>query len=164
MEEAIRGCDIISEAISCKEDEWPEVKAEWLKPGCTYVVLSTFNMEYRSIKDYKKVVDYTPMYDKYALEDQMRYAEDGSRLHTGVMGEDFVLMAEDGIIERESITQLGEIIRNKKPGREDHDEIILVSIDGLPIEDVTWGCECYSQALEKGLGTKLKVWDSPYTI
>lgn len=163
LEEAIRGADIISEAVSCGEGEWPEVKAEWLKAGCTYIVTSTFNMEYQSIKDFKKVVDNIGMYDNYAVEDQMGYEEDGSREHTGVMGEDFVLMAEDGIIERDSIIQLGEIIRGKKPGRESHDEIILVSIEGMPIEDVSWGYECYQKALKEGIGTKLKVWDTPYS-
>ncbi len=161
MEEAIVGADIISEAVSCKEGEWPEVKADWLKPGCTYIVTSTFNMDYNSIKDYKKVVDNIGMYDNYASEDHVGYEKDGSREHTGVMGEDFVLMAQDGIIDRSSITQLGEIVRGKKPGRESKDEIILVSIEGMPIEDVSWGYECYKNALEKGIGTKLKLWDHP---
>ncbi len=161
MEEAIVGADIISEAVSCGEGEWPEVKAKWLKPGCTYIVTSTFNMEYESIKSFKKVVDNIGMYDNYAAEDHVGYLSDGSREHTGVMGEDFVLMAEDGIISRDSIIQLGEIIRGKKPGRESKEEIILVSIEGMPIEDVSWGYECYHTALEKGIGTKLKLWDAP---
>lgn len=161
MEEAIRGADIIAEAVSCGEGEWPEVRAEWFKPGVTMITTSTFNMEYTSIKDYKKVVDNIGMYDNYAVEDNVGYDEKGVREHTGVMGEDFVLMAEDGIIERDSISQLGEIIRGKKPGRTSHDEIILVSIEGMPIEDVTWGYECYQKALREGIGTKLKLWDKP---
>lgn len=161
MEEAIRGADIIAEAVSCGEGEWPEVKAEWFKPGVTMITTSTFNMEYTSIKDYKKVVDNIGMYDNYAAEDNVGYDENGVREHTGVMGEDFVLMAEDSIIERDSISQLGEIIRGKKPGRTSHDEVILVSIEGMPIEDVTWGYECYQKALKEGIGTKLKLWDKP---
>lgn len=161
MEEAIRGADIIAEAVSCGEGEWPEVRAEWFKPGVTMITTSAFNMEYTSIKDYKKVVDNIGMYDNYAVEDNVGYDEKGVREHTGVMGEDFVLMAEDGIIERDSISQLGEIIRGKKPGRTSHDEIILVSIEGMPIEDVTWGYECYQKALREGIGTKLKLWDKP---
>lgn len=161
MEEAVRGADIIAEAVSCGEGEWPEVRAEWFKPGVTMITTSTFNMEYTSIKDYKKVVDNIGMYDNYAVEDNVGYDENGVREHTGVMGEDFVLMAEDGIIERDSISQLGEIIRGKKPGRTSHDEIILVSIEGMPIEDVTWGYECYQKALKEGIGTKLKLWDKP---
>ena len=39
--------------------------------------------------------------------------------------------------------------------------MILVGIEGMPIEDVAWGYECYLNALEKGIGQKLKVWNHP---
>ena len=161
LEDAIRGADIVSEAVSCKEGEWPEYKREWIKPGALIISASTFNMDYHSIIDCKKVVDNFGMYENYADEDEMGYDENGERLHTGCMGEDFVYMVEDGLIERESITTLGEIIRHKKPGRESDDEVILVSIEGMPTEDVAWAYECYTYALIHGIGTKLKVWDAP---
>ena len=164
MEDAIRGADIVSEAISCKEGEWPEYKREWIKPGALIISASTFNMDYHSIIDLKKVVDNFGMYENYADEDEMGYDENGERLHTGCMGEDFVYMVEDGLIERDSITTLGEIIRNKKPGRKSDDEIILVSIEGMPTEDVAWAYECYTYALIHGIGTKLKVWDAPKSL
>lgn len=161
MEEAIRDSDIVSEAVSCKEGEWPEYKREWFKPGALIISASTFNMEYQSIIDLKKVIDNYGMYENYAMEDALGYDENGTRLHTGCMGEDFVYMVEDGLIERDSIATLGEIIRGKKPGRESEEEIILVSIEGMPIEDVAWAYECYSYALIHGIGTRLKVWDCP---
>lgn len=161
LEEAIRDTDIVSEAVSCKEGEWPEYKREWLKPGALVISSSTFNMEYKSIADLKKVIDNYGMYENYAEEDELGYDENGVRLHSGCMGEDFVYMVEDGLIERDSIATLGEIIRGKKPGRESEDEIILVSMEGMPIEDVAWAYECYSYALIHDIGTRLKVWDSP---
>ena len=162
MEEAICGSDIICEAVSCKAGEWPEYKREWIKPGATVISTSTFNMEQRSIIDCKKVIDNYGMYENYAEEDEMGYDGNGNRKHTGCMGEDFVYMVEDGLIERESITTFGEIIRGKKPGRESEDEIILVSIEGMPTEDVAWAYECYTYALVHDIGTRLKVWDTPY--
>ena len=161
LEEAITGSDIVSEAVSCKEGEWPEYKREWIKPGALIISASTFCMDQKSIVDLKKVVDNYGMYENYAEEDEEGYDENGNRKHTGCMGEDFVYMVEDGLIERDSIVTLGEIIRGKKPGRESEDEVILVSIEGMPIEDVAWAYECYSYALIHGIGTKLKVWDSP---
>ncbi|MGN0390791.1 MAG: tyramine oxidase subunit B, partial [Wujia sp.] len=134
MEEAIRGTDIVSEAVSCEEGAWPEYKREWMDPGLLFISSSTFNMEYNSIVDLKKIVDNYGMYENYAEEDEMGYDENGARLHTGCMGEDFVYMIEDGLITRDSISTLGEVIRGKKPGRESEDEIILVSLEGMPIE------------------------------
>lgn len=164
MEEALKDADIITEAVSCKEGEWPEYKREWLKPGALVISTSTFNMEHKSIVDLKKVIDNYKMYENYAEEDNVGYDENGNRLHTGCMGEDFVYMVQDGLIERDSLTTFGEIIRGKKPGRESDDEIILVSIEGMPTEDVAWAYECYTYALVHDIGTKLKVWDRPYAF
>ena len=164
MEEALKDADIITEAVSCKEGEWPEYKREWLKPGALVKSTSTFNMEHKSIVDLKKVIDNYGMYENYAEEDNVGYDENGNRLHTGCMGEDFVYMVQDGLIERDSLTTFGEIIRGKKPGRESDDEIILVSIEGMPTEDVAWAYECYTYALVHDIGTKLKVWDRPYAF
>ena len=164
MEEALKDADIITEAVSCKEGEWPEYKREWLKPGALVISTSTFNMEHKSIVDLKKVIDNYGMYENYAEEDNVGYDENGNRLHTGCMGEDFVYMVQDGLIERDSLTTFGEIIRGKKPGRESDDEIILVSIEGMPTEDVAWAYECYTYALVRDIGTKLKVWDRPYAF
>ena len=164
MEEALKDADIITEAVSCKEGEWPEYKREWLKPGALVISTSTFNMEHKSIVDLKKVIDNYGMYENYAEEDNVGYDENGDRLHTGCMGEDFVYMVQDGLIERDSLTTFGEIIRGKKPGRESDDEIILVSIEGMPTEDVAWAYECYTYALVHDIGTKLKVWDRPYAF
>lgn len=164
MEEALKDADIITEAVSCKEGEWPEYKREWLKPGALVISTSTFNMEHKSIVDLKKVIDNYGMYENCAEEDNVGYDENGNRLHTGCMGEDFVYMVQDGLIERDSLTTFGEIIRGKKPGRESDDEIILVSIEGMPTEDVAWAYECYTYALVHDIGTKLKVWDRPYAF
>lgn len=164
MEEALKDADIITEAVSCKEGECPEYKREWLKPGALVISTSTFNMEHKSIVDLKKVIDNYGMYENYAEEDNVGYDENGNRLHTGCMGEDFVYMVQDGLIERDSLTTFGEIIRGKKPGRESDDEIILVSIEGMPTEDVAWAYECYTYALVHDIGTKLKVWDRPYAF
>ena len=164
MEEALKDADIITEAVSCKEGEWPEYKREWLKPGALVISTSTFNMEHKSIVDLKKVIDNYGMYENYAEEDNVGYDENGNRLHTGCMGEDFVYMVQDGLIERDSLTTFGEIIRGKKPGRESDDEIILVSIEGMPTEDVAWAYECCTYALVHDIGTKLKVWDRPYAF
>ena len=164
MEEALKDADIITEAVSCKEGEWPEYKREWLKPGALVISTSTFNMEHKSIVDLKKVIDNYGMYENYAEEDNVGYDENGNRLHTGCMGEDFIYMVQDGLIERDSLTTFGGIIRGKKPGRESDDEIILVSIEGMPTEDVAWAYECYTYALVHDIGTKLKVWDRPYAF
>ncbi|MBV4446415.1 ornithine cyclodeaminase [Clostridium tyrobutyricum] len=159
LEEAIRGADIVSEAASVKEGQWPKYEREWFKPGAVIISASTFNMDHESIMDIKKVVDDYSMYEDYSNEDPVVFDKNLNRKPTGCMGEDFVNMVKDGLIERKSIINLGDIVTGKAPGRTSDDEVILVAIEGLPIEDVAWGYECYQNALKKGLGIKLNLWD-----
>ena len=137
LEEAVRGSDIISESVSVKPGQYPTYKKEWLKPGVTLIATSFFNMDKKELVGIRKVVDKA----------------------TGCMGEEFYYMVEDGLITRDSIDHLGEIIRGKKPGRKSDDEIIFVAIEGMPIEDVAWGSEIYRNAVDHGIGTQLKIWD-----
>ena len=159
LEEAVRGSDIISESVSVKPGQYPTYKKEWLKPGVTLIATSFFNMDKKELVGIRKVVDNWKMYEEYGIEYEEGYDENGMRKATGCMGEEFYYMVEDGLITRDSIDHLGEIIRGKKPGRKSDDEIIFVAIEGMPIEDVAWGSEIYRNAVDHGIGTQLKIWD-----
>ena len=71
-------------------------------------------------------------------------------------------MVHDGLITREEIYDLGDIILGNREGRKDDEQIIICSVGGMPVEDVAWGKTVYETALEKGIGTKLNLWDAPY--
>lgn len=49
----------------------------------------------------------------------------------------------------------------KHPGREKEDEIIIYSVGGMPVEDIAWGGEVYRNAVQKGIGMELPLWDIP---
>ena len=162
LEEAIRDSDIISEAVSVPWGKWPRLEPEWLKPGCLIISSGIMDLDLDFIeKHVTKVVDNIHMYEEYIQVYQL-YDEEGNRLSSGTPGMFFVNMVSDGKIQKSDIQHLGEIVRGIAPGRTSDDEIILVSLGGMPILDVGWGYECYKNALEKGIGTKLKLWDEPY--
>ena len=54
-----------------------------------------------------------------------------------------------------------DIVSGKTKGRKNDDDIILFTTGGMPVEDAAWGYEIYRNALSMGIGTKLKLWDSP---
>ena len=60
------------------------------------------------------------------------------------------------------IYDLGDIIFRKCAGRESEEQIIVYSVGGMPVEDVAWGKKVYENALAKGIGTKLNLWEKPY--
>ena len=70
-------------------------------------------------------------------------------------------MIHDGIIKKDEMIDLGDIIYGKRKGRESDDDIIVFSVGGMPVEDVAWGKRCYEKALELGIGTKLNLWNKP---
>ena len=47
------------------------------------------------------------------------------------------------------------------PARQNDDEIILMSVGGMPVEDVAWATVVYENALKLGIGVKLNLWDQP---
>lgn len=162
LEEAVRGADIIAEAVSALPRKWPVIQPEWIKPGCTIISSGTMDMDLEFVRRHvTKVVDNIHMYEEYVNVYQ-EWDEDGNRISLGTPGIHFVNMVSDGWIESSDIQQLGNIMRGLEPGRTSDDEIILVSLGGMPILDVGWGCECYHRALELGVGTGLTLWDEPF--
>jgi ornithine cyclodeaminase/alanine dehydrogenase-like protein (mu-crystallin family) len=70
-----------------------------------------------------------------------------------------------GRIKEEKIyANIGEIIRGKKPGRTSKQERIFFSPLGLGSEDVAVASFVYREAKAKGLGVKLRLWDTPAII
>lgn len=65
------------------------------------------------------------------------------------------------MISDKDIIDITDIIRGTHPGRENDDEIIVYSVGGMPVEDIAWGGTVYRNALEKGIGIKLPLWDKP---
>ena len=44
---------------------------------------------------------------------------------------------------------------------EDEETSIIMSVGGMPVEDVAWGTVLYRNAVERGIGVKLNLWDEP---
>ena len=78
------------------------------------------------------------------------------------MGIHFVHLVDTDVVPREQVINLCDIVNGISKGREDKDEIVMCSIGGMPLEDLSWGYDCYQKALDLGIGTKLNLWDEPY--
>jgi ornithine cyclodeaminase len=67
----------------------------------------------------------------------------------------------NGKMTKNQVDDLGDVIIGKVPVKRNENEIVIYSVGGMPIEDVAWGTIVYRKALEKGIGTKLNLWDTP---
>lgn len=158
VEDLVRDSDVISFANSGGTDPstYPFVKREWIKKGAVIVGVSAFDMDSDELKELKLVVDNVKLYEAWAEE--FPYPSFGMN---NIIGSKFTDMVHDNIITMDDITDLGDIIFGKKPGRESDDDIFVYSVGGMPVEDVAWGKVCMDRARELGLGKKLTLWEKP---
>lgn len=165
LESACRDADVVSEAMSVSKENMEEFKLEWFKKGATVFSMGSFL--YRQYSDFTKtkmVVDNYGMYQKYLSNFKARgeYDAFGNKREWVIMGIHFVHLVDTGAVPREQVINLCDIVNGISKGREDKDEIVMCSIGGMPLEDLSWGYDCYQNALKLGIGTKLNLWDEPY--
>jgi ornithine cyclodeaminase len=162
LSEAVIDVDIVCEGVSVEPRKWPIINPEWIKKGSLIISSGSIGLDYEYTKNnVTKVVDNLGMYEEY-INVYQEYDEDGNKLPTGVPGMEYANMIIAGEIQKSDVQHLGAIVRGIEPGRTSDDEIIMISLGGMPILDVGWGYECYMKALKEGIGTKLKLWDTPF--
>lgn len=165
LEEACRDADVVSEAMSVTKENMEEFRLEWFKKGATVFSMGSFL--YRKYEDFKNttmVVDNYGMYQKYLNNFIARGPVDafGNKREWVIMGIHFVHLVKTGQVQREQVINLCDIVNGKSEGRTSQDKIVMCSIGGMPLEDLSWGYDCYRRAMKKGLGTSLNLWDAPY--
>lgn len=159
MEAAVRDSDIVGVATSSpvKVEDYPFIEEAWIKPGALLCLPATVNLSDDFIAHRcKKVVDNMGLYDAWAEE--FPYPTFGD---ITIIGSKFTDMIHEGKLKREDVVNIGDILSGNAVGRQDEKEIILYSIGGMPVEDVAWGKVIYDNAIEKGIGVNLNLWNGP---
>lgn len=143
---------------AAKFEDNPTVKKEWLKPGALVIASSALRVDTEFLSDdgVKLIADDYAMYDGWGHGQPLPTQKNVSTL----LGMGYYDAVTEGRITRDSITEIGEILCGEKTGRDNEDQIVLYAVGGLPIEDVAWGYDVYTNALSQGIGTKLNVWDN----
>ena len=160
IEEVVRGSDIVTYCNSGETGDpslYPLVKREWVKPGAFLVMPAYCNIdEAMEQADVRKVVDNTRLYEAWYEE-----VPKPAHHHIPIIGVRFMDMISEGKMEKTQLEDIGKIIAGDAPGRLNDDEIIIMSVGGMPVEDVAWGTAIYRNALKHNIGVKLNLWDTP---
>lgn len=161
-QEAIEGSDIIIGGTSTSPDGpsgFPYFKTEWLKPGALVLApaAARFDDDFVANKA-RLVVDYKGLYSEWFHENGPGVTYEQL---LGIPGNRWWDMVQEGTLKESDLANIGEIAEGKVPGRTNDEEIFFYSIGGMPVEDVTWATDIYNNAVEKGIGTKLNLWDAP---
>ncbi|TLV21857.1 ornithine cyclodeaminase [Klebsiella indica] len=160
LEEVVRDSDIVTYCNSGETGDpstYPMVKREWVKPGAFLAMPAYCNIdEGMEQADVRKVVDNTGLYKAWYEE-----VPKPAHKYIPVIGVRFMDMLDEGKMTAEQIEDIGKIIAGDAPARNNDEEIIIMSVGGMPVEDVAWGTVIYRNALAKNIGVKLNLWETP---
>lgn len=160
LEEVARGADIVTYCNSGETGDvssYPILKREWVKPGA-FISMPAYSRFDAALEqdDVRKVMDNIGLYEAWHEE-----APKPAHQYIPIIGCRFMDMIDEGLLTKEQLEDLGAIAAGDMPGRKDDEEIIVLSVGGLPTEDVAWATKIYHNALEKGIGVKLNLWETP---
>ena len=159
IEAVVRDSDIVTYCNSGEVGDpstYPLVKREWVKPGAFLSMPALCNLDEGMEKEARKVLDNTGLYQAWYEE-----VPKPAHHYIPVIGVRFMDMIAEGKITLDQLEDLGEIVAGEAPGRKNDDEIILLSVGGMPVEDVAWATYIYRNAIEKGIGVSLNLWETP---
>lgn len=160
IEDAISTADIISSATSRLRPV--NIKNEWLKKGSLIMFTGAGLIDEPYYTSCKLYFDNAKMHAAY-MDDARRSSAPLEEAYKVMMGGQIYSLIDDGKLPAiDKIPSLGDCACGTIKGRENDDERICLMTSGMPIEDVAWSYDCYLRAKEMGLGTMLKLWDSPH--
>lgn len=162
-EEALRGADVIAYTTTAPvgSANYPMINPEWLSPGAFVSMPSCVNIPNEFLASGAKlVVDNTGLYECWIDEFGPEAYET-----VGIIGTKFLQMQKAGQLPDGAFHDIADVILAADSGaelvRESQDDIVLLSVGGMPVEDVAWAGEVYRRALEKGIGQHFTFWDTP---
>ncbi|HED1713923.1 TPA: tyramine oxidase subunit B [Klebsiella variicola] len=160
LEEVVRGADIVTYCSSGEVGDpatYPIVKHEWVKPGAFLAMPTLCSIdEGMAQPEVRKVLDNTGLYQAWYAE-----VPKPAHHHVPLIGVRFMDMLAAGQLSEDQLEDIGKIVAGDAPGRQNEEEIIIMSVGGMPVEDVAWGTVVYRNALAQGIGVKLNLWDTP---
>ena len=160
VEAVVRGSDLVTYCNSGEVGDpstYPIVKREWVKPGAFLAMPASCSLDDgMEQKDVRKVLDNTGLYEAW-------YEEVPKPAHNVIplVGVRCMDMIAEGKLSHDDLEDLGKIVYGDSPARQNDEEIIILSVGGMPVEDVAWATMVYRNAIEKGIGVSLNLWDVP---
>lgn len=160
LEAVVRDSDLVTYCSSGETGDpttYPIVRRAWVKPGAFLAMPACCSLDAEMERsDVRKVLDNTGLYQAW-------FAELPKPAHNTVpvIGVRFMDMIAEGSLRLEDVEDIGKIIAGDAPGRRDDEEIIVMSVGGMPVEDVAWGTVVYRNAVARGIGVTLNLWETP---
>ena len=138
LEKAVRKADIILTATPSKEGI---IKADWVKPG-THLSCIGSDMEGKQELELELTAKVNAFADDTAQVISVGECEKAVKA---------------GMLDPKNITEIGDVILGRKPGRRSNDEITMFDSTGIGLQDLMTASMIIDKAKELGIGTVLKI-------
>ena len=143
--ETVEGSDVVGVATSGVALADSYVEASWINEGSLFSIMSSYDAKVEVIAQSDKVVsDNTKALD---CEDR----------HLG-------MFCAQGLLKREDILDLADIVAGKVAGRETETGKIFSTSWGLVVYDLIEAHRIYQRAKQGGIGQVLELWHKPYSM
>ena len=139
-EEAVTDADVV---ITITNSRDPVVKGEWIAEGAHINAAGSNSLVRKELDN-----DAIRKSDLITVD-----SREQARLECG----DLLLAAERGAVSWETVTDLGDVVSGKTPGRTSNTQITLFESQGLAIQDIATAIKLYELALEQGLGQHIDI-------
>jgi ornithine cyclodeaminase/alanine dehydrogenase-like protein (mu-crystallin family) len=139
-ERAVRDADII---VAATTSESPVFSGEWLKPGSFVAAVGAYEATMREVDSE------TIRRASHLVVDSRTDCLD----HAG----DLVIPISEGIIRREQIAEISELVAGRRPPRGSDSEITYYKSIGVPIQDLITAQHMARRAAERGIGTEFDI-------
>jgi len=157
LETAVKNKDVVTSAIS--GDHTPLFEDKWLKEGSLLTLPGRANVEDSYLRNAYVVPDCWEMQKTYKIEGLMLPEDERMIPHIQLHN-----MVDRGEILESDIHDLGQITAgvfkiDKNSARRKY----FIS-NGMILQDIAWSMTVYENALKKGLGQDLVLWEQPYAV
>ena len=139
-EEAITNADVIVTITNARD---PVVKGEWISEGVHINAAGSNSLVRKELDN-----DAVRKSDIITVD-----SREQAQLECG----DLLIAAERGAVNWETVTELGEVVSGKTPGRTSDTQVTLFESQGLAIQDVATATKIYELAQENGLGQEIDI-------
>lgn len=158
VEEAVRDSDLVSIAPTTPAGSanYVRIERDWLAPGAFVSLPADIMIDDRLLHEARHVADFRALYEAWSEELPQPAHE-----YVGLHGMYLLDRIREGVVPASLLENLPSIMSGDAPGRTDESEVVLYSVGGMPVEDVAWGTVVYRNAVERGIGVELELWDTP---
>lgn len=159
LKETIVDADVISIATSGVSKA--AIPTKWLKEGSLLTLTGTAELTDDAYLNNTVIADNWKMHQAWLVEGE-EHPKGMESILSWAPSAPVIKLILEGKMTHEDIRSLGDIATGSVNGRRDSQERIIFVTGGMPVEDVGWGYQVYCNALEKGIGQEMKLWDEPH--